>query len=283
MKKYIRLFLLLGLAANLITACNLEQEVEIELPAYESQYVVECYLEPGKPFGLLLSRSLPYFDPFTGELQDFLEQILVDSAEVSITHNGQTYVLNNGFFLHPDALRLYNYGSFDLVPEDFDNDFVLDIELPSGETYTAHTRIYPKVPFDELVVEKAANDTLYRFLAYFKDPDPERENYFRYTLNIGSLDSLPYHNFLAADRFSGEDRLLFGTQYTFASGDTLIATICHIDKAYYDFFSTVLMAETSNGNPFAQPGGLISNIEGEPPAIGIFTGLNCDRDTLIIP
>ncbi|HHJ49274.1 MAG TPA: DUF4249 family protein [Phaeodactylibacter sp.] len=277
-------FFLLCLSANFIASCNLEQEVQIDLPVYESQYVVECYLEPGKPFGLLLTRSVPYFDPFSSDPNEFLEQILVDSAEVTVTYKGQVYMLNNGFYLHSDALKLYNYGSFDLVPEDYDEDFVLDIDLPSGEHYTAHTRLQEPVAFSELVAEKAAEaDTLYRFLAHFDDPNPGKEDFFRYTLNVGSLDSIPYHNFALTDRFAEEDELLLGTNYAFTSGDTLIATICHIDQAYYDFFTTIMLAEEANGNPFAQPGGILSNIEGEPPAIGIFTTLNCDRDSLIVP
>ncbi len=276
-------FFLLCLSANFIASCNLEKEVQIELPVYESQYVVECYLEPGKPFALLLSRSAPYFDPFQSDVNEFLEDILVDSAEVTITHKGQVYTLNNGFYLHPDALKLYNYGSFDLVPEDYDDDFVLDIDLPSGEHYTARTRLQEKAFFTNLVAEKAVEDTLYRFLAHFEDPNPGKEDFFRYTLNVGSLDSIPYHNFALVDRFAEDNELLLGTQYAFLSGDTLIATICHIDQTYYDFFTTVMFAEEANGNPFAQPGGILSNIEGDPPAIGIFTGLNCDRDTLIVP
>jgi hemin uptake protein HemP len=56
---------------------------------------VECYLEPNKPFNLLLTKSAAYFDPFPQEEFDFIESILADSAEVTIEHNGQIYVLEN--------------------------------------------------------------------------------------------------------------------------------------------------------------------------------------------
>ena len=62
-------------------------------------------------------------------------------------------------------------------------------------------------------------------------------------------------------------------------GDTIISTLFHIDKAYYDFRESVQNAINSNGNPFGQPGVLKSNIEG---GLGIFTGLTFDRKTLII-
>ncbi len=276
--------LVFGLSANGMLSCNLEQEIDLDLPAYESQYVVECYLEPGKPFYLLLTRSAPYFAPFSSDPQEFLDDILVDSAEVTITHRGTVYTLSNGLFLHSEAFKLYNYGSFDLVPADYDSAFVLDIALPGGLHYTARTRIQPPVSIDHLVVETTSQeDSLYRFLAYFNDPDPATNNFFRYTLNVGGLDSLPYHNFVITDEFAEEEQLLVGTQPIFEAGDTLIASICHIDRTYYDFFASLLMAEESNGNPFAQPSGLLSNIEGEPAALGIFTGINCDRDTIVVP
>ena len=52
------------LFSALLMGCNLEQEIELDLPEYDSRPVVECYLEAGKPFSLLLSQSSPYFDPF---------------------------------------------------------------------------------------------------------------------------------------------------------------------------------------------------------------------------
>jgi len=42
---------------------------------------------------------------------------------------------------------------------------------------------------------------------------------------------------------------------------------------------TIDDAQDSNGNPFAQPGAIVDNIDG---GIGIFTFFSYDRDTLII-
>ena len=38
-----------------------------------------------------------------------------------------------------------------------------------------------------------------------------------------------------------------------------------------------------NGNPFGQPGQLISNIEGEGNPIGIFTSISVDTTFTIVP
>ena len=59
------------------SACNLTNDVNIDLPDYDRQPVVECYLEPGKPFRLLLSQSYSFFDPF-GLDSTFLQKTLLN-------------------------------------------------------------------------------------------------------------------------------------------------------------------------------------------------------------
>ena len=49
---------LIFLLAFAVGCGNLEQEVEIELPQYEPRLVVECYLEPGNNFQLLVKIVL---------------------------------------------------------------------------------------------------------------------------------------------------------------------------------------------------------------------------------
>ena len=72
-----------GLAGLFFTACNLTKEVDIQLPEYTVQPVVECYLEPGKPFRLLLTRSYGFFDPL-GLDSSFISKTLISDAVVTI-------------------------------------------------------------------------------------------------------------------------------------------------------------------------------------------------------
>ena len=75
---------------------------------------------------------------------------------------------------------------------------------------------------------------------------------------------------------------MFGSGYQFSEGDTVINTLFHIEKAYADFLESVDAAIGANGNPFGQPSTIISNLEGDAGAIGIFTGLSYDRVVTII-
>ena len=266
-----------------IFACSeLEQEVELDLPPYDSRLVVECYLEEDNIFYVLITRSSSYFDAFPTLDNQFLANILEDSAQVVIRHGQKEIVLDNQLGFNFDTGKLYNYVNNDgsVVPRDYETTFELDIITKEGETITATTKLLPQIPIDSVVVQFNDSDTLARVLTYFTDI-PGEENYFRRMLHEGTLDSLPRQDFTTDDRVV-EDVIVFGTNYDFEVGDTVINTIYHIDKAYYDFLESVQIAVDGNFNPFGQPSPIISNIEGSANAIGIFTGLSYDRKATII-
>ncbi|KGE88676.1 hypothetical protein IX84_08405 [Phaeodactylibacter xiamenensis] len=266
---------MLGLLA--LSACNLEQEVEINLPDYEVRPVLEAYVEPGERYRLLLTRSAGYFAPLPS-LDNLLEELLLDSAEVSITHDGVTYQLENTLLFDPTTQKIYNYaaGSNDLVPTESDLPFELNITLPNGETIRAETRLLPQVEIDSVVIEfpETGNpaDTLARALTYFTD-NPNTDNFYRRMLQLNSLDSLPEQDFVTDDRLVEDSTIAFGTGFNYKAGDTLITTLYHISEDYATFLESVDGAAAANGNPFGQPSPVISNLEGTANALGIFTAL----------
>ncbi len=259
---------------------GLEKEIDLELPLYESQIVVECYLEPGEPFALILTKSAGYFDPIPTGNFEFIESILEDSADVTIRHKGQVYELENQLYFNFETGKLSNYFNPALVPDDLESDFTLNITTKDGREIFAKTRILPVVPIDSVVVEfNSEVDTLARVLTYLTE-NPNEENYYRRMLHIGSLDSVPELDFTINDGFVDDDILVFGTAFDFVVGDTVINSIFHIDREYYDFLESIFFAIDANGNPFGQPAAISSNLEGD--AIGIFTGLSVVRDVVII-
>ncbi len=268
-----------------IAACNLDQEIDIDLPDYRPQPVVECYLEPGQPFSLLLTQSAAYFDPFPESNIDFLQSILLDSAEVRIRYGEEMVTLDNQLSFNPFTRRLTNYVAARAVPAlPAGAEFSLEVLLPDGRIISGATRVLPVVPIDSVVVEYAENDTLARVLTYFSDI-PETPNFYRRMLHESAIDSLPEQDFTVDDRFI-DSLFVFGSGYNYAAGDTLINTLYHIEPAYYDFLESLNNAISSNGNPFAQPSPIIStnlDISGEGEVIGIFTGLHFARATTVVP
>ncbi len=261
----------------LLASCNLEQEVDIELPAYNDRPVVEFYLEPGQPFRALITRSDAYFDDLPS-LENFPGGLLLEGAEVEVSYGGNTVRLNNQLFFNPQTGKLYNYIAEAIVPDQTGEEFELLITYPNGTVTTAQTTLLPKVQIDSVVVEYPDDltDTLARALTYFTDP-AETSNFYRRTLHLNTLDSLPEQDFIADDGIVDDNLVVFGTGFDFEEGDTLINTLYHISEEYATFLESIDAAAAANGNPFGQPSPIISNLQGNANAIGIFTGLVYDR------
>lgn len=263
-------------------SCNLTKDVNIDLPEYESQPVVECYLEPGKPFRLLLTRSYGFFDPL-GLDSSFIQKTLWSGALVTIRYNGQTDTLPNFPSIDQNPLKLFNYTGTNIVPATPGIEYELNITLPDSRgNITGRTTMLSYVPIDSIVVSwSPTKDTLARALCYITD-DLSSTDYYRRLLNYESLDSIPEQDFLASDRISTNALVAFGTGYDLKDGDVIYNTIVHIDKAYYDYVESVQLAVFGNLNPFAQPSTIKSNVSGTANPMGIFTGLVYDRDTTIV-
>lgn len=281
----------------IFSACQkLENSIDIEFEDSENELVVECYLEAGKPYQLLLTETKDYFD--VANICPFVRYALV-----VITHNGIKDTLTEAPysgrgcstiqpFLNDDSTRIFNYGSNKICPLDFDNDFVLEVWDTLEERYiTARTRMLPAVPITTFQF-KFNVDSIASCILGCKD-DLAINNYYRFILHksslfekaIGAISSNvarnPYFDALLFDQaiFNGGD-ILHASNYQFYPTDTAIGSIYHLDKAYYDYLKTSRGAEDANLNPFTEPNAVISNVQG---GHGIFTFLSYQRDTLYIP
>jgi len=274
--------ILLFAAFVFLGACNLSKDVEIDLPAYDRQPVVECYLEPGQPFRLLMTRSYAFFDTL-GLSSNFLANALLDGALVTISYNGQTDTLANQFTIVTNPLKVYNYVGQNSVPTEPGTSFSLFIRLADGGEITSTTQMVPFVPIDSVVISflSEAADSKARILTYITD-DLSQENFYRRMLNYGSLDSFPEQDFIVNDRFTETALIAFGTGYELNEGDTVFNTIFHLSSDYYDFKESVDLASSGLFNPFAQPSPIKGNVRGTANPIGIFAPLIYDRDTTII-
>ena len=281
--KIINIYFLL-LIAIVFVSCDLEKEIELELPEYERQTVVECYLEPGLPFTLLLTKSDGFFSSF-GDLDDsFLTNLLEEGAEVNIKYGTETINLANEFSFNPFTGKLFNYSSNEIVPEDFESEFSLEITTASGETISSKTKIMPQTPIDSLLIEFEPFtdvDTAARVLTYTTD-DVDVANFYRFILAVGEIPEVE-QDFVVDDELLESEISVFGTNYSFNPGDTITSTFIQISEDYYRFKNSVDGSVASNGNPFGQPGVISSNVEGSADPLGIFTGFVRDTKVEIVP
>ncbi len=72
----------------LFTAC--EQEVELDIPVSEQDYVVEGYIEQNLPPFVILTKSTPYFSPITLAT---IEESFVHDAIVTVNNGTYTDTL----------------------------------------------------------------------------------------------------------------------------------------------------------------------------------------------
>ncbi|MEL6696110.1 MAG: DUF4249 domain-containing protein [Bacteroidota bacterium] len=300
MKPYILLILF---ASLFMGACNLQQEIDLELPEYDAEYVVESYLQVGQPFFLTLTESQPYFDDVTISY--------LKGADVTIEHKGEIFTLAEQTFRLDDptlgaigvdtgTLNILRpilgdtvtfYLNINLVPESYNEDFDLNITLPNGEALSAKTQILEPIPFDSLVFQQAANDTLSLLLSFFTD-DGSQANFYRRVLEVredqvisGSGDeevtmrvTSVEQDFIADDVVFNGQPFAFGTGFDFAIGDTVINTLYHMTFDHYRFVETRDAAIAASLSPFGQPAVIYSNIKG---GLGIFAGISLDRQVTV--
>lgn len=273
-------YIFLAGLAIFLTSCNaLQREVDLNLPEFESELVIECYLEPGQPYRAILSETTPFFGNVSTELPN------VEGATIIITHNGvadtlmelDTLQIAFTFFL---TGKLYNYGSTTIVPEDFDNDFTLEVYDTEGRQLNATTRLLPKVALDSIEILPPLNDSTYTFLTYFPDNPDEANYYYRTTHRTQPIGDSLKTAFLLDDQFPNVfNQIVAGGPPLYEFGDTVIVSVFHVTEAFNDFIQSTTDAENNNGNPFGQPGSITSNVVGGQ---GIFTGLAYDRKTYYI-
>lgn len=263
--------LMIGIASCFLYSCtNLEKEIDLALPEYENKLVVECYLEPGQPYRLLLTESLSYFeDP---------NNPFVDNAMVIISHNGTPDTLKNDFLLDVAKNKTYNYTSPALVPFDYTGEFTLEIRDRKGRYVTGRTIIPVPVKIDTIKFEYN-EDSLAFPLTTFHD-DLSTTNFYRYQVTRDSYLGDELIDFILDDKLNTSSEISLGSAYKLESNAYIIVTLYHITEDYYDFLESAGSAIDANGNPFGQPATIKSNVKG---GLGIFTGLSFDRKILNRP
>ncbi len=264
-----RLFLP-ALLAVLLLACNLEKDLDIEVPVYDRQLVVEAYLQPGQPFKVLLTESSGYLEG--------IEPPLVNEATVALTYQGQTYPLRPALDFDPETFQFRNFVSDFVVPEDYESEFGLLIEDARGRRVQAQTRLLPVVPIDSVRWTFRDSDTTAFLLTTFTDMAGE-ENFYRIVINRDSVTAAADVQFTISDELFDGRQIPLGTQFRYRDEDTLFVRLFHIDRAYYEFLTSLDDAQASNGNPFAQPAPVRSGVEG---GIGAFAGLTFDQQMVIV-
>src|SRR5690625_1215345 len=256
-------------------ACDLDKEIEVDIPNFDDGYVVEAYIMPDQPFGMLITKSFGYFDIFdsTSVMEEQLSKMLVDDVTGYLYVNGKEYEIQNQYRIFGENPIIYNYNLSKRVRFEPEDELEIHLRFPTGEEVRSKT-IIPQDRAIDTVALYINEHGAARSQTYFQT-DSTREEFFRrqlFRIREGRIAVL--QDFVTDNRIASRGKIIFGSGYDFEIGDTLHSRVIHITKDYFKFFNSVSGSIGANANPFSQPGKIVSNIQGSDRVIGIFTGMN---------
>lgn len=308
--------LILGFVAIPLTLffVSCEKDIDIELPESERKLVVEGNIEPGQPPFVLLTKNMDYFGPTD---LNTLQSLFVHDATITVSNGTNTVQLTEictsqlPDSLLPDIAVLIGVSLNDLKSFGFCLYTTLDPSIfgEVGKTYTLNILAEGKQLFSTTTIP-----TPIKMNSFWYKDQPGFSNYGYLWFN--QTDPAPYGNayriftqrkgkdsrFLPADGSVWDDQLINGltfdafifrgaepnstdpedfaeTSEYFKQGDTIIIKFCTIDLPHFDFWETFETAAFNDGNPFAAPTTIKTNIEGG--GLGVWGGYGVTYDTLI--
>ena len=270
----LRFILAAGLLLPLLSSCDLQKDIDVDLPALPAQLVTECYLENGQIPRLTVTETTTY-------LAGPSPVVPTDVTVVLTLPNGRRDTLAFRPGIDPLRRKAYTHtGRRPLVARPGDI-FSLEVVDTKGRRVTGTTTMPTRVPIDSLEYkynDKPIETREAYVLTNFRDP-VGLGNYYRLQIHRDSIGPSPEIDYDVEDRLNDGQAFTLGTSYRFDPNDTLLVTLYHLDRPYYLFRQSVNDAQNANGNPFGQPSAIKSTVQG---GIGVFTVLSYDRKQIII-
>lgn len=306
MKNWIHILALLVLVAS----CT--KEVEIDIPGYEEQLVVDGRIETNMPPIILLTKSQQVYAPT--DLDAFLNSF-ISGATITLSDGTNsttlTEICSNNLppgteelaasmlGIPADQLANYSICAYTTLDPAFLGQvgkvYTLTVSY-EGQTYTAQTSIVQPTALDNLFWQPEPGLTDHGFSwATLSDPPGQFDAYFWEVkrLNGDSSDAnfIPVYSPATDDEFF--DGLTFdfwyenpygrdmedSVRWMYRKGDTVVIKVSKIDDVSFDFFEKKYLQIQTAGNPFATPTSIPSNFNNG--ALGIWAGFSPTFDTLI--
>jgi hypothetical protein len=262
------------LAIVIVFACQPEP-LRIDVPQAEPELVVASQTIPNSIIFISLTRSfgaLEFGEEDSTVSEDLQNQILVDSAVVTISYEGRTDTL---FPLAPGI-----YGSF-ITPLNEGTEYLLYAkDYDTGKEVYARNTILPTVDFQTILpeIERSENDTLVKVNFTFNDPIGPNWYMINVYANRQNEDTTFNINAFLADGNNAVLNTTLLSDLTFDQDgstqdislnlplafqtDTIAVTISNISETYYKYIDL----RQRSGNIFSQitsePINYPTNVEG---------------------
>lgn len=267
MKKILFLFLLT------LSLFSCVQDAEIKLPETDPKLVVSCFISPDVDSVMAyIDWSRPVFSSEDVERPN-------DNLEVSITDGNSEAFFQYDFNIGQYVLSLAEY------PLALGVEYTLRVKAPTGEEVVAQTTIPTELP----LIESATLDS-----SSYINTFGEEINEFTYKTTLtDNSDDFQYYRFI----YYNEDFWFPGESYSYIEGqnyrddESLVdgkiyveenityygyngavsskrLAVLNCSESYYRYHKTI--QNQSNGNPFAEPTLVYSNVEGGLGAFGAY-------------
>jgi hypothetical protein len=208
-------------------------------------------------------------------------QLPVDVTVRLTLPNGQVMPLQFAPGIDPVTRKVFTHiGTAPLAMEPGQR-FALDVRDTRGHRITGTAGVPTFIPIDSVRYGfngLSGSDRKANFITRWADP-AATANYYYLLLNKSSEPNDDSGDYLLNDQLFNGQTYTALTTYRFTPGDTMTATLYHMEQAHYNFQQSVLGAVSANGNPFAQPARIRSTVQG---GLGVFAVLVTDRRTLIL-
>ena len=268
---------------------SLQKDVNVPLPEYNNQLVLECYLEPGVVPRLTVTESVPYLD--NGQAVAAKSQALTltngqviqlpTDVTVNLTQpNGRVVPLRFLPGVDRTTDKYYTHIGTTPIRAQAGQRFAIDVQDTRGRHITGTAVVPSFVPIDS--VSYAFNGSGANRQASFRTrwTDPKATtDYYRLMLHKGKPSNNSETDTDISDRYFNGQPYAQVTRYRFNPKDTVTATLYHVDSLYYSFRLSTREARNANGNPFAQPSAIRNTVQG---GVGVFTVLVHDQKRVVL-
>ncbi len=298
--KYIYFFTIILL--TLLSSCS--EDINLTVAKGEAKIVIEGSIENGKFAEVMITRNSAL-----SEAVDF-QKILVTDAKAWVTWGGIV-----------DTLR-FTIDSFSAIPFTYRGSIIQGQEgqsynltvIADGRTFTSTTTIPALVKLDSVWWKaQPPNTDLGLAWAHLSEPAGFGNAYKwfakRPTKHVffNGQPIILNRRFVSPNGSTFDDKFIDGKSFDFAYDrgydateatyvknepekergfykitDTIYIKFCTIDYAVQKFYSTYEQALQNNGNPFASPVTILTNIHGEG-GLGVWAGFGATYDTILPP
>lgn len=295
------------------------KEVEIPIPGYEEQVVIDGRIEVDGPPFVLLSTTKDIYSPT--DLEAYLNSF-ISGATVTVSDGENSVVLDEvcsdevppGFepfvadlFGVPanqlSEVRICAYTTFNTnIFGEVGKTYSLTVEH-DGQSFTSETTLVDPVPFDSVYWKPEDKEEQYGFSwVTLSDPANLYNAYFWEVKRINLDSTGNERDGLFTNTFNPvfDDEFFSGTTFDFAYenpmsfddvdipdaargyyalGDTVVIKFSSLDRDVYEYYEKKYIQINNGGSPFAVPANIPTNIEGG--ALGVWAGFSPHYDTLI--